>query len=134
MLFIIGKELISRICKDIFQISKEEANYPSAAIGKVYICFTKEESQKVNKTIKWCSIFLRVNKEIHINITQYHFSAIRLIKIDNIKQWQGFGRVWIQFPLEVNLTLSNTIFLLESIKILKVHFFWLRNSTSSSLF
>lgn len=99
MLFIIDKELISRIYKDNCQISKKEANYPNAAIGKGYICFTEEESQMINTPIKWCSIFLRVNEEMHINLTQYHFSVITLVKvlkIDNIKQWQGFRGVWIQ--------------------------------------
>lgn len=88
MLLIIDKELISRICKHIRQISNKEANYPNAATGRGYVCVTKEESQMVNKPIKWVSIFLKEHEETHINITQYHFSVIRLIKvfkIDNIK-------------------------------------------------
>lgn len=66
-------------------------------MDKGYIRFIEEESQMVNKPIKQkLSILLRVNGETHINITQCHFSVIRLtkvLKIYNTEQRQGFGRV-----------------------------------------
>lgn len=84
------------------------------------------QSQMVKTPVSGGSVLFRVNGEMHLITTQYHFPPIRLakvIKIYNIKLWQRFGGEEIQSLWKLNGQYLKQYLGLESNTIAKVHFF-----------